>query len=153
MDRDHPASRGSEERVVQEADAVRGAPLLVAVIYSAISMERVASAPEVPVLEGRVLQDARDRLDPLGVQVRTVFDYSSQPTNVVLEQAPAAGTSIRAGETVILTVSMGPEPSFFEGLGGGIEDAFGNGLERGLEEYIDLARGRLTGRLQHRSQR
>ena len=95
------------------------------------------SAPEVPALEGTELQDARDRLDPLGVQVRTVFEYSSQPVNVVLEQAPAAGTSIRAGETVILTVSKGPEPSFFEEFGGGIQDAFTNGLERGLEEYRD----------------
>ena len=91
-------------------------------------MERVASAPEVPALEGHVLQDARDRLDPLGVQVRTIFEYSSQPVNVVLEQAPPTGTSIRAGETVILTVSKGPEPSFFEEFGGGIQDAFGSTL-------------------------
>ena len=109
---------------------------LVAIIYSAVSMERVASAPEVPALEGRVLQDARDRLDPLGVQVRIIFEYSSEPTNVVLEQAPPTGTSIRAGETVILTVSKGPEPSFFEEFGGGIQDAFSNGLGRGIEEYL-----------------
>jgi beta-lactam-binding protein with PASTA domain len=114
---------------------------LIAIVYTAVSMDRVSSVPTVPELEGRVLADARDRLDPLGVQVRTEFEYSSAPEGLVLEQAPAAGAGIRAGETVVLTVSKGPEPSLLERLGDGVTDAFegiGGGVLRGLDNLDDL---------------
>ena len=99
--------------------------------YSAISMQRVSAVPEVPELEGRVLDDARPRLEPLSVQIRTVEEFSSRPEGVVLEQEPPAGTTIIAGETVILTVSIGPEPSLLDRLGEDVWDAFDDlgGLE------------------------
>jgi serine/threonine-protein kinase len=108
------------------------------IVYSGISMERVSSVPEVPELEGRVLEDALARLEPLGVRIRTVDEYSSRPEGVVLGQEPAAGTSISAGETVILTVSVGPEPSLLDQLEDGLGDAFdglGSGIERGLDDF------------------
>ena len=114
---------------------------IVLVVYSGISMQRVSAVPEVPELEGRVLQDARARLEPLGVRIRTIEEFSARPDGVVLEQEPPAGTSISAGETVILTVSVGAEPSLLDRLGDGVRDAFdgvGDGLDFDLDDLEEL---------------
>jgi beta-lactam-binding protein with PASTA domain len=115
---------------------------MAALLYAGVSMERVSSVPEVPELEGRILRDARERLDPLGVQVRTEYEFSSQPEDIVLEQAPPAGTDIKAGDTVVLTVSRGPEPSFVERIGDGLTEAWdgiGNSLD--LDDIENLLGG------------
>ena len=139
-----PRPEDRKKGLVRRLRPVAAIAAIVALVYVAGSMARVSSIPEVPELEGRVLADARERLDPLGVQVRTEYEYSSAPEDVVLEQSPSAGTSIRASETVVLTVSKGPEPSFLERIGDGVTDAFedlGGGLLRGLDNFDDLLGG------------
>jgi beta-lactam-binding protein with PASTA domain/tRNA A-37 threonylcarbamoyl transferase component Bud32 len=70
---------------------------------------RVSSGPPskvtVPYLEGQNFTNAAASLQGLGLIPREVFKASSQPNGQVLSQSPAAGSKVRAGATVVLTVS------------------------------------------------
>jgi eukaryotic-like serine/threonine-protein kinase len=118
---------------------------LVVAIYSAISLESISSVPEVPELEGRIIEDARSRLDPLGVRIKTIYEYSSRPEGIVLDQEPAAGTSIQAGETVVLTISQGQEPSLMDDIEGGVDDAWDGLGDSGMDQILDLYYDLLEG--------
>ena len=76
----------------------------VAVIVSA--PPRVLALPEVRGLPVELVQDGLQS-DGLRVEVDAV--WSPEPAGTVLEQHPQGGASIRAGDTVTLTVSGGVE--------------------------------------------
>jgi serine/threonine-protein kinase len=66
----------------------------------------------VPELVGVAVLDARSKLEELGFDVRLAqgrFDPSA-PDGTVLAIDPAAGTSLREGETITLVPSLGPPP-------------------------------------------
>lgn len=63
---------------------------------------------EVPDVVGATAADARSELRSLGLTVSTVSVVSQEPPGTVIEQSPPAGTELRKGARVRLTVSAGP---------------------------------------------
>jgi len=74
----------------------------------------VSSGPEVvtvPELTELSERDAITELTNLGLMFTVNEEYSNDvPEGVVIRQDPAAGTEAIAGDTVLLVVSLGPEP-------------------------------------------
>ena len=65
---------------------------------------------EVPNVENRDYDYAESMLEDLGFNIRRDPQYNdSVDENIVFSQEPKAGTMLKAGETVTLTVSLGPE--------------------------------------------
>ena len=75
----------------------------------------VSKGPELfplPELVGTSLDEAKTALNGAGMalgQISETFD-ESEPAGTVLAQAPPAGTAVRHGTPVDLTVSKGPQP-------------------------------------------
>jgi serine/threonine-protein kinase len=75
----------------------------------------VSKGPELfplPELVGASLDEAKTALNGAGMalgQISETFD-ESEPAGTVLAQAPPAGTAVRHGTPVDLTVSKGPQP-------------------------------------------
>ncbi len=67
---------------------------------------------EMPDFENATLEDATSRLEAIGVsvQVKNESYDSSVEKNHIITQIPAAGSSIRKGQTVKFDVSKGGEP-------------------------------------------
>ena len=63
---------------------------------------------EVPDVVGSTAAAARRELRAAGLTVSTVTVVSEEPAGTVIEQSPRAGTELREGGTVELTVSTGP---------------------------------------------
>jgi eukaryotic-like serine/threonine-protein kinase len=67
----------------------------------------------VPILKGRSLKEAKLSLERVGLKVGQVNEQPSEnPKNVIFDQQYAAGSQIRKGESVGITVSIG---AFSEG--------------------------------------
>jgi serine/threonine-protein kinase len=65
---------------------------------------------EVPSLIGLTLEDARAAIEDAGFKVGQVdTEPSDEEPGTVIDQQPAAGTQLQAGEAIDLTVSEGPE--------------------------------------------
>ncbi len=64
----------------------------------------------VPTVSSLAQTPALRRLNTLGLRPTVVYVQSSQPANRVVAQRPAAGTKLRPGARVRLSVSMGPNP-------------------------------------------
>ena len=63
---------------------------------------------EVPDVVGSTAAAARGELRAAGLTVRTTTVASQEPAGTVIEQLPRAGTQLRKGGAVRLTVSAGP---------------------------------------------
>jgi eukaryotic-like serine/threonine-protein kinase len=62
----------------------------------------------VPILKGRSLNQAKLALERVGLKVGTVSELPSEnPKGVIFDQQFATGTSIRKGESVGITISIG----------------------------------------------
>jgi serine/threonine-protein kinase len=62
----------------------------------------------VPILKGRGLKEAKLALERVGLKLGIVSELPSEnPKNVIFDQQFAAGSSIRKGESVGITVSIG----------------------------------------------
>ena len=69
-----------------------------------------------PKLEGLTESDADARLGELDLEARVVRLHNDEPAGVVMRQSPSAGTELEKGNTVVLEVSLGPEPTLAERL-------------------------------------
>ena len=64
---------------------------------------------KVPILKGRSLKEAKLSLGRVGLKVGPVSELPSEnPKDVIFDQQFASGSSIRKGESVGITVSIGP---------------------------------------------
>ena len=74
----------------------------------------VSSGPElviVPEVEGLPERDAIAALQDLGLRFTTDEEFSSTiAKGLVIRSEPAAGTEVLSGDTVLLVVSLGPQP-------------------------------------------
>ena len=69
-----------------------------------------AEAAAVPRLVGKTYEEARAELeDTLNFVAKRDDVFSDKPIGTVVKQSPVAGTTIRKGDTVTLSVSKGPE--------------------------------------------
>lgn len=71
----------------------------------------VATAPAnvtVPSVIGNTATDARFKLQNSGFQVTSDAADSAEPAGTVIDQNPAAGTSVAPGSRIVITVSNGP---------------------------------------------
>lgn len=65
---------------------------------------------EVPNVENRDYEYAEKMLEDLGFNIRRDPQYNdSVDENIVISQEPEAGTLLKVGDTVTLTISLGPE--------------------------------------------
>jgi serine/threonine-protein kinase len=72
----------------------------------------VATTPAnvtVPSVIGNTATNAQTKLQNAGFQVTSDSAPSDQPAGVVIDQSPAAGTSVQPGRTINITVSLGPQ--------------------------------------------
>lgn len=76
------------------------------------TVEVVVSAPlpnvTVPDVIGNTAQEARRKLENAGFTVTSNTATSPEPAGIVIDQSPAAGTSVQPGRPVNITVSDGP---------------------------------------------
>ena len=75
-----------------------------------------------PKLEGLTESDARTRLGELDLAVRTIRTHGDEPAGVVVRQSPGSGAELDKGETVVLEVSLGPNPTLAERLKGSLAE-------------------------------
>lgn len=69
-----------------------------------------------PRVTGLVDVNALDRAHDHELRTRVIRRHGPEPAGVVTKQTPVAGTELREGDTMILEVSMGPEPTLAERL-------------------------------------
>ena len=72
---------------------------------------QVTNTVSVPDLVGMPRSEAVSKAEAVGLSVRIVPAYSNEATGNVTDQSPDAGTTVAAGATIGLTVSLGPAPS------------------------------------------
>ena len=90
-----------------------GEPIML-VVSSGNEPERQLALDEVvtPRFIGATIAQAQRTATNLGITItRYVEEFSDAPIGQVLRQDPLEGVRIRAGDTVRLTLSMGPEPT------------------------------------------
>lgn len=63
----------------------------------------------VPIVTGRLVEDARAQLGQEGFKVDVKRVASEAPLDTVLEQSPLGGSKLEEGSTLLLTVSKGPD--------------------------------------------
>ena len=84
---------------------------------------------EVPRLVGLRAAEARSRLQELGLRFTQRPVESTQPKGTVVRQSPGAGTELRKGQAVLLTVSTGPARVFIPDVVGLDEESARQELE------------------------
>lgn len=96
---------------------------------------------ELEDLTGLTERDAGQRLQDAGLRFTVDESYDPEvPEGLVIETDPVAGTTMEVGETVLLTVSLGPQPVEIPDLSGLTPDEAENVLEElGLELSISNA--------------
>ncbi len=77
-----------------------------------VSLTVAMPFPHTPNVAGDLLAQARQKLKDAGFSVQTKDLFSSQRRGTVLGQHPAAGTQLRPGRAVSLTLSTGCEPGY-----------------------------------------
>ena len=79
----------------------------------------VATAPAnvtVPSVIGNTATDARFKLENSGFKVTSDTADSAEPAGTVIDQNPAAGTSVAPGSRIVITVSNGPVATTTSGV-------------------------------------
>ena len=77
-----------------------------------IKLRQASGTATVPALVGMMQTDAASSLTAAQLSVGEVTgQHTSAPAGTILGQSPAAGTALLQGETVDLTVSLGPAPA------------------------------------------
>jgi beta-lactam-binding protein with PASTA domain len=69
-----------------------------------------AASIRVAKVTGLAQTGALRRLNLAGLRPQVVYKKSSEPVNRVLQQSPAAGTTLRRNSPISLVVSAGPDP-------------------------------------------
>ncbi len=64
---------------------------------------------DLPGYIGEAEDPTREALDDKGLRVRVVRETADMPEGRIIDQDPAPGTEVAAGDTVTLTVSEGPD--------------------------------------------
>jgi hypothetical protein len=82
-----------------------------AVGYQTFTLRPASGTTSVPGLVGMMQADAASSLAAAQLSVGEITrQYTSAPAGAVLGQLPAAGTTLPQGESIDLTVSLGPAP-------------------------------------------
>jgi len=76
-----------------------------------INVSKGPTPVSVPSVIGEPIDTASSQLQALGFTVTNKYVDSTEPSNTVLDQTPAAGSSAGKGSAVKLTVSKGPTTS------------------------------------------
>lgn len=102
---------------------------------SMVGKEANASADLVPTLVGKTLEDAKKaaKLRAYTTEVVATIASSEYPSGVVTEQKPAAGSPLKAGGVISITVSAGAEtPRVPDLTGMSLDDAENALMDAGL---------------------
>lgn len=71
------------------------------------------SAKTVPNVVGMEMNAAAHVLRTHGFTVKPAGAWSNQPKNTVISTSPATGSSVAAGTTIVLNISVGPAPGYY----------------------------------------
>jgi serine/threonine-protein kinase len=74
-----------------------------------LKVSKGAKPIQVPDVRGEPVDNAVSQLQAMGLSPQTNRVDSEQPVNTVLDQNPAAGTTVAKGTAITLTVSKGPQ--------------------------------------------
>lgn len=85
--------------------------LLIPLLLLAAGWWYIDGIRTIPDLRGKTLLQAREELFQEDLRWFSRQSPSSEPRGTIILSSPAAGTSARKGDTVILFVSLGPPPS------------------------------------------
>ncbi len=98
----------------RELSIIAGA-LLVFVMSASVAMYLMLRQPAVrtPALVGKPLSEAERMAEQAGLklQVRNTLYDERHPAQVIIEQWPPPGMSVRRGQPLRVNVSLGPRPS------------------------------------------
>lgn len=94
--------------VVTLAIAIGSAGFVGLMVYLNNPFKLTPPIPSLYEMEGERLEDIESRHYNLTLDVKEEFD-NTIPNGVVIEQRPKAGTEVKEGSTVRLTVSKGPK--------------------------------------------
>lgn len=103
-----PAGTVLGQHPAAEAHVARGSAVRLEVARNVSKPTPAPSRVRLPDVRGQSAAAARSRLAGSGLEARIVQVTSNRPQGVVVDQSPAAGTQVRKGATVRLTVSSGP---------------------------------------------
>jgi len=89
-----------------------------------VSISKGAKEGMVPNLVGKSLEDALFLLDKYGfVQGVTTVEESDMPKDIVIKQSPDAGSEVKPGATIDISISEGPQETAPDVIGMNILDA------------------------------
>ncbi|HPX70150.1 MAG TPA: Stk1 family PASTA domain-containing Ser/Thr kinase [Bacillota bacterium] len=82
-------------------------------LYQNVSREMNVPTHEVPLLEGKKYDEAREMLAEMNISLTIEMQLQSEKyaAGVIMSQSPIAGSSVKEGQTVKVTVSSGGKPS------------------------------------------
>jgi len=106
--RDVPSAKPAGEVTAQDPPAGTKEPEASTVW---INVSKGPTPVSVPSVIGEPIDTASSQLQALGFTVTNKYVDSTEPSNTVLDQTPAAGSSAGKGSAVKLTVSKGPTTS------------------------------------------
>jgi serine/threonine-protein kinase len=115
--------------------------LAIAGVWLTVDSITAVEVPTAPELEGRLLPDAKRRLNQMNLDVQVERVFSDDPAGVVLSQRPEPGVEVARRDTVFLRVSKGPEPSLSERINERIRNAVeqtGDDLSQAWEDVEGL---------------
>lgn len=97
-----------EGRKVKKGDSVT----LIVSTGKAVEETENAEYIEVPSLEGKTYDQAKQALETLGLKITKAEDtFSEEEAGKIISQSPLKGAKIEKGDLVTVTLSKGPEPS------------------------------------------
>jgi PASTA domain len=103
-----PAGTVLAQDPAPRARAPRGSSVRLDVAKNVAKPVPAVTHVRVPDLTGLTVTSARRKLGGLGLHASAVQVSSDRPRHTVVDQSPAAGTSLRKGSTVELKTSSGP---------------------------------------------
>ncbi|HXV71267.1 MAG TPA: Stk1 family PASTA domain-containing Ser/Thr kinase [Acidimicrobiia bacterium] len=118
---------------IDEGFVISSSPVAGQEISPAIPVDLVVSSgPEVivlPEVTGMSERDATAELNDLGLRVSVNEEFSDDVAeDDVIRTDPVSGTEVLSGDTILLVVSLGPEPVTVPNVGGMTEQQATNAL-------------------------
>ena len=109
-----------------------------------VDTEEAEETVEAPFVQGEDFEDARARAEAQGLYLTFGGEeYSNAPEGTILTQDPMAGTRIRPGSAIRVTVSLGPEIVEYEisvsaGKGGSVSPSGRVTVEEGEDAVFSI---------------
>ncbi len=96
-----------------------------------VTISRGRAVTRMPQVTDLNLQEARKKLENLGLKINIRYAYSDMPKDWVLQQYPSPGTELRVDSEVVLTLSTGGEEVLIP-----VPDVVGLAVDTAVEKLL-----------------